>query len=114
MANGKMVKQDDLQQILTLRLVAATAKKNAEQAKEELDKAEAMVVAKLEEKATVQAGPLAVGVETVPGRRVPKWKECYADAMGPVAVETVINSTEPTPATLRLVIAQGGKVVKSA
>lgn len=110
----KVIKQDDLQQVLTLRLILETAKKQAKQAETELDKAEAALIAKLEEKAKVEAGGLGVGVETVPGRRVPKWKEEFAKRLGADKVEEVINGTEPSPPTLRLVIVQGGKISKTA
>ena len=108
------IKQDELQQVLNLRLVAETAKKQAEQATDELKKAEQALVGRIEDKAKVEAGPLGVGVETVPGRRVPKWKEEFAKRLGADKVEEVINGTEPTPPTLRLVIVQAGKITKTA
>lgn len=114
MPTNKVIKQDELATILNLRLVAQAAKKQAETARDELDKAEALLIGRLEEKATVQAGPLACGVEHVPGKRIPKWKEEYAAKLGADAVEAVIQGTQPGPGTLRLVIAQGGKVVKTA
>lgn len=110
----KLVKQGELENILALRLAVETLKRELDAAKDELTKAELIVIHAIDTGKPCEPGALSAGVQEQAGRRVPKWKEEFARVAGPEAVERVIATTEPTAATKKLVVMRSGAVVKGA
>lgn len=114
MPTPKPIKQGDLQQVLNLRLEQETLKRQLKRAETDLAAMETLIIYAVDQGRTVERGDYACGVNEEPGRRVPKWKEVYAQALGPEAVEQVIRNTEPTPGARKLVVLRGGQIVKTA
>lgn len=111
---GKLVKQGELEHVLTLRLEVDTLKRQLKRVETDLATAEVLVIHAVDEGRPVERGPLGAGVNEDAGRRVPKWKEEYARACGADAVEKVIQATEPSPGARKLVILRDGQIVKVA
>lgn len=111
---GKLVKQGDLENVLTLRLELGVLKAQVKRIETDLATAEVLVIHAVDEGRPVERGPLGAGVNEEAGRRVPKWKEEFARACGADAVERVIQATEPGPGARKLVILRGGQIIKSA
>lgn len=111
---SKFIKQGDLEAALNARLVVETLERQLKEAKDERDRIELVLVARLKQNDPVQPGELDALVQPNEGKRNVKWKEEFAKLAGPDAVEATIARTPKTPGEDKLVISRGAVVVKSA
>lgn len=110
----KLVKQGELEHVLTLRLEQETLKRQLKRVETDLATAETLTIHAIDSGHATERGPLAAGINEVAGRVAPSWKSEFARVAGPDAVEQVIARTEPGPSSRKLVILRGGQLVKSA
>lgn len=107
-----LVKQGQLDDVLGQRDLIKALKANLKQAEDELLRLELVTIGALDKGGTIERGPLGAVVEEMPGQRRPKWKEAFAEAMGPVEVQKIIDVTPYGAPTRHLVVTERGQVRK--
>ena len=95
MATNLKVKQTDLSDFRKRAEKIASIEKSLKQLKEEQEREEATLLMAMRKKIPFERGPLLAAIRTTE-RRSPKWKNEYARALGPDAVQTVIDALVPT------------------
>lgn len=94
MANNLKVKQNDLIDFRKRAAQIASIEKSLQQLKDTQKKEEEALLTAMRKKIPFERGPLLAAIN-VTERRSPKWKNEYARALGPDAVQTIIDATAP-------------------
>jgi hypothetical protein len=96
------VTQKELGDVVTLRQEVEERKLALKYAEEALDAAELLLVYAIDRGRPIEPGRFAARIAEIM-RTTPKWKEAFAAACGPKAVERVIAATMPS-VTRKLVV----------
>ena len=108
----RTLKQSSLADVADKRQRLTALKRDVKQLEDELTKDELLLVHAVKVGATVEKGDYGCSVETTAGARRPAWKDYYAQAAGPEAVERAIAETAPSGGGEKLILTVKGMVVK--
>ncbi|MCH7759831.1 hypothetical protein IIA15_00295 [candidate division TA06 bacterium] len=103
------IKQIQLRELAEYRRGIAESKRSLRHLEDQLKEREAAVIDALGLKAKVERGAITPAID-VKSRVAPKWKEEFAERLGPRAVQKVIEDTEPSLTNKLILIMDGEEV----